>query len=78
MHAPIDKAGRLVIPKELRDDVGLLPGTTVDVVIDGAGLRIEPVSGHGFVEKDGFLIIPETGASLSDDDVREMRLADQK
>ncbi len=38
MQATIDKAGRLVIPKLLRDRLGLGPGV-VEVVADGAALR---------------------------------------
>ena len=45
MRATIDKAGRLVIPKQLRDEVGLRPGE-VDVSAYGTGLRVEPVTGR--------------------------------
>lgn len=77
MRTTIDKAGRLVIPKELRDRVGLQPGE-VDVHVDGAGLRVEAVAGHALVERDGRLIVPGGGGSISDDDVRELRAADQR
>lgn len=77
MRAAIDKAGRLVIPKQLREEVGLAPGSSVEVSIDGVGIRIESVSGTGFEERDGFLVIPATGRSITDADVRELRLADQ-
>ncbi|MGH9075539.1 MAG: AbrB/MazE/SpoVT family DNA-binding domain-containing protein, partial [Acidimicrobiales bacterium] len=43
MKATIDKAGRLVIPKPVRDNLGLLPGE-VDVTRDGTGIRIEPIA----------------------------------
>lgn len=39
----IDKAGRLVIPKPLRERVGLTPGE-VEVFAEGSGLRVEPVA----------------------------------
>jgi AbrB family looped-hinge helix DNA binding protein len=76
MKTTIDKAGRLVIPKELRDRLGLVPGE-VDVFTEGAGLRIELVSTGHLVERDGYLLLPSGGAPLTDDDVRELRLADQ-
>jgi AbrB family looped-hinge helix DNA binding protein len=77
MKTTIDKAGRLVIPKELRDRIGLVPGQ-VDVFAEGAGLRIELVSTDHLVEHDGHLLLPSGGAPLTDDDVRELRLADQR
>ena len=57
MRAIIDKAGRLVIPKPLRDQLGIRPGE-VEVVADGATLRVEPVSGTAVIERAGRLIIP--------------------
>jgi bifunctional DNA-binding transcriptional regulator/antitoxin component of YhaV-PrlF toxin-antitoxin module len=72
MKATLDKSGRLVIPKSLRDRLGLVPGEV------GAGLRIELVSTDYLVERDGHLLLPTTGVPLDDDDVRELRLADQR
>ena len=77
MKATIDKAGRLVIPKVLRDRLGLRPGV-VEVVVDGAGLRIEPVAGEGLETRGGRLVIPPSGVPLSDDDVRALRDADRR
>jgi AbrB family looped-hinge helix DNA binding protein len=77
MRAAIDKAGRLVIPKALRDSLGLVPGE-VEVTPDGAGLRIEPLASDHLAEEDGFLVIPAADASISDDLVRTLRDADQR
>jgi len=77
VKATIDKAGRLVIPKVLRDRLGLVPGE-VDMFAEGAGLRIEVVSTDHLTMRDGHLLLPSGGAPLTDDDVRELRLADQK
>lgn len=77
MKTTMDKAGRLVIPKGLRDRVGLVPGE-VDLFAEGAGLRIEVVSTDHLVERDGHLLLPSGGQHLTDDDVRELRLADQR
>ena len=77
MRATIDKAGRLVIPKALRDRLGLQPGE-VELTADGAALRVEAVAGAGLTERAGRLVIPSSGATVSDDDVRAMRDADQK
>ncbi|MGI8727938.1 MAG: AbrB/MazE/SpoVT family DNA-binding domain-containing protein, partial [Solirubrobacterales bacterium] len=39
MKTTIDKAGRIVVPKALREAVGLTPGTTVDISEYGDGLH---------------------------------------
>jgi len=77
MRTTIDKAGRLVIPKPLRDQVGLVPGE-VEVTTDGAGLRVEPPAGDELVEKDGRLVIPAAGSQIDDDLVRALRDASQR
>ena len=77
MRATIDKAGRLVIPKQLRDSLGLVPGE-VEVTPDGAGLRIEPLADDLLEEEDGLLVIPAADSTVSDDLVRTLRDADQR
>ena len=65
-----------MIPKALRQELGLTPGE-VDIMRDGAGLRIEPIAGEGTVEVGGRLVI-EGDVQLTDEAVRELRLADQR
>jgi AbrB family looped-hinge helix DNA binding protein len=77
MRTTIDKAGRLVIPKVLRDRLGLRPGE-VEVTADGTALRVESIAEEGLTEVDGRLVIPASGVVVGDDDVRAMRDADQK
>jgi AbrB family looped-hinge helix DNA binding protein len=77
MRGTIDKAGRLVIPKVLRDRLGLRPGE-VELTADGAALRVEALAGDVVEERGGRLVIPPTGEPLTDDDVRELRDADQR
>jgi AbrB family looped-hinge helix DNA binding protein len=77
MKATIDSAGRLVIPRALRERLGLRQGT-VDVEADGADLRVRPVAGDAFEEHDGWLVIPATGLPLTDEDVQTLRDADQR
>lgn len=66
-----------MIPKALRDRVGLVPGE-VEVVADGAGLRVEALVSEGTSERDGRLVIPATGAVVDDQTVRELRDAGQR
>ena len=77
MRTTIDKAGRLVIPRPLRDRIGLSGGGEVELEIDGAGIRIEPVSGSALREDGGLLLIPATGAPLTGAAVRDLVDADR-
>jgi len=77
MRVTIDKVGRLVIPKQLRDSVGLRMGE-VDVTVDGSGLRIEPVTTDALVESEGRLLIGASGAELDDELVRQLRDAGRR
>ena len=56
MRSTIDKAGRLVIPKTLRDSVGLVPGE-VEITPDGTGLHIEPLADDCLEDEDGLLVM---------------------
>ena len=77
MRGSIDKAGRVVIPKEVRDRLGLVEGP-VDLVVDGLGVRIEPLAGDDLVERDGRLFIPASGEAVDDDFVIALRDADRR
>ncbi len=78
MEATIDNAGRVVIPKRLRDELGIAPGP-VEILRDGAGIRIEPLVHAELEQVEGRLVIPaSSGSTISDEAVRELRLADQR
>lgn len=77
MRRSIDKAGRIVIPKALREQSGIGAGE-VEVTVDGAGLRIESVTSDVVVEEDGLLLLPSGGTELDADTIRELRLGDQR
>jgi len=67
----------LVIPKELRDSIGLVPGE-VEVTPEGAGLHIEPLADDQLQDEDGLLVIPAADTTISDDLVRTLRDANQR
>ncbi|TDE14023.1 AbrB/MazE/SpoVT family DNA-binding domain-containing protein [Jiangella asiatica] len=77
MRTTIDKAGRLVLPKQLRERVGMSAGE-VDVTVDGAGLRIEPLAGDDLDERGDRLVVPPSGVVIDDELVRALRDADQR
>jgi AbrB family looped-hinge helix DNA binding protein len=77
MRTTIDRAGRLVIPKALRDRLGIRPGE-VELTADGAALHIEPVTSDDVEEHAGRLVIPAAGPQITRDVVRTLRDADQR
>ncbi len=77
MRTTIDKAGRLVIPRSLRDRIGLGGGGEVELELDGAGVRIQPVPGTGLREDGGLLLIPAAGTPIYKSLVRELIDADR-
>ena len=78
MKTTMDKAGRVVVPRALRGQVGLIDGGEVELEVEGGVIRIEPLVGHEVVEEQGLLVIPGAGLRLDDDTVRSMRHADQR
>jgi len=76
MRTTIDKVGRVVIPKPLRDAVGLVPGE-IEISISGAGLRIESRT-TALVEVDGALLLPSTGHPVTAEEIRELRFDVQR
>lgn len=69
MQTTIDAAGRIVVPKPLRDALGLVPGTMLDVSSYGSGLTIVPQGRTAqLVEEEGRLVATSERA-VTDDDV---------
>jgi AbrB family looped-hinge helix DNA binding protein len=57
MEAVVDQAGRIVLPKFIRDALGLLPGTKVDISPYGAGVQVIPVGRTArLIEDNGVLV----------------------
>lgn len=52
MEATIDSGGRVLLPKVLRDALGLSPGSKVDIAAYGAGLQITPGGRTARLERD--------------------------
>ncbi|MDH4345617.1 MAG: AbrB/MazE/SpoVT family DNA-binding domain-containing protein [Thermoleophilia bacterium] len=58
MKTTIDKAGRIVIPKPMRDELGLRGGTEVEVELVDGHIEIEATAARMWLERndDGFLV----------------------
>jgi AbrB family looped-hinge helix DNA binding protein len=69
MEATMDAVGRIVVPKPLRDALGLSAGSAVDISRYGAGLQLLPVGRTArLVEEEGVLVATGEGA-IDDEDV---------
>lgn len=67
----------MVIPKPLRDRLGLVPGV-VEVAADGNALRVESLASEELQEEDGRLVIAAAGVQVDDDVVWTLRAVEQK
>ena len=75
MITTMDKAGRIVIPKAVRQAVGLTPGD-VQLEVTGTVVTLQ-VPTSQLVERDG-LLMPANGTGLDADQLRELRLGLQR
>jgi AbrB family looped-hinge helix DNA binding protein len=68
MKAAIDSVGRVVIPKPLRDALGLQPGSEVEISRYGAGLQLIPAGRTAQVVLEGGVPVV-TGDTRIDDEI---------
>ncbi|MDA0841843.1 MAG: AbrB/MazE/SpoVT family DNA-binding domain-containing protein [Planctomycetota bacterium] len=70
MTTTIDQAGRLVIPKAIRDQLNLLPGTQIDIEAKGGVICICPAGTKSpLIRKRGLLV--HHGAEKTDLDIAD-------
>jgi AbrB family looped-hinge helix DNA binding protein len=69
MKAKVDSVGRIVVPKPLREAVGLTPGSTVDVSRYGSGLQISPVGRVARLGEERGVLVAIGDTTIDDDDV---------
>ena len=61
METTLDKFGRIVIPKRVRDDLGLKPGAVLQIEQADQRILVEPVNeGPRVVVKNGVLVFSGT------------------
>ncbi|MGO9318675.1 MAG: AbrB/MazE/SpoVT family DNA-binding domain-containing protein [Terracidiphilus sp.] len=67
----IDKAGRIVVPKKLRDELQLVAGTRLRIERSGDRLVVEPLfSEPQLVMKDGMWVV--SGGQITEADISEL------
>ena len=77
----MDRVGRVVLPKPLREQLGLEANSEFDVVIDGGAIRLEPrlPSRRSVVEVDGWPSLgPVSDRVLTDEQVQSLRRDGQR
>ena len=75
MRTTIDHAGRVVIPKAVRDSAGLAPGSSVNIQYCDGRVHIEPVYKNvKWVRKGSFVVAkaPSGTPALTTDRVRKI------
>ena len=81
MMVSIDRAGRVVIPKEVRDRLSLAADASLSLDIEGGSIRLTPERGpsRSFRTIDGFPVFEAVeGYTLTDADVQRLRDGDQR
>ena len=69
METTIDALGRIVVPKPLRDALGLTPGTTVDITRYGAGLHLVPAGRTARLIDESGALVAASATEIDDDTV---------
>ena len=67
----IDKAGRIVLPKPLRDQLHLAPGDALNVALEGDRLTLSPRRACPPLQKERDVWVFHSGEPLTTDEVRD-------
>ena len=74
MKARVDRFGRIVVPKEIRDNHGLVPGSGVEIEDAGETIVLRRSDDlPGLVEKDGILVFRARATGDLDEAIRAFR-----
>lgn len=76
MMVTIDRAGRVVIPKDVRERLDIDANASLELTVEGDSLRLTPArrAGRRIVEVDGWPVLEAVrGVSVTDADVQRWR-----
>jgi AbrB family looped-hinge helix DNA binding protein len=75
----LDKAGRVVIPKTLRDELRLAPGDSLTLEFDGEAVMLRPVRSASALRKEHGIWVFRSGRKLTAEETdRELESLRQK
>ena len=79
MKTTIDKAGRVVIPSQIREMAGLKPGTEIEVAYEDGAVRIaRAVSGPKLVRRGRLLVAVPTVPRAKVPEIDVVRLIEEE
>lgn len=67
----LDRAGRVVLPKAVRDEMHLSPGDTLDLSVKGDEVTLRPTRGATPLRKERGVWVFRTGEPLAADEADE-------
>ena len=67
----LDKAGRIVLPKSVRDDLRLEAGATLELETSDDGITLRPVPANGRLVKEHGVWVFQSDEPLTDEIVEE-------
>jgi AbrB family looped-hinge helix DNA binding protein len=67
----LDRAGRLVLPKKLRDHLHLSPGDTLDITVEGDEVKLRPRRSSSPLQKKQGVWVFSTGKPMASDETAE-------
>jgi AbrB family looped-hinge helix DNA binding protein len=74
VRVSIDRFGRVVVPKEMRDRHGIVPGSDLEILDAGETIVLRRLSDlPGLVEKDGILVFRSRATGDVESAVQEHR-----
>lgn len=67
METKLDSVGRIVVPKQLRDALGLIAGSRLDISLYGEGLTLIPENRTARLDSDGGVLVADSTTIVTDE-----------
>ena len=71
LKVTLDQAGRVVLPKSLRDDLHLSPGDTLDLTVQGEEVTLRPRRNSTRLQKKQGIWVFGTGKPMAFDETEK-------